>query len=240
MKVHPIPHAIFETARSGFIQIFHHCSVSWKITPLYFFSSNLIYFGKFTKSFMSYLKPQVSFSLNFASLFSVMKDNSSVLFSWSSIWFGQKKPIKEQNFKLSTAHVNFHQICTLIGSFCWKYIKFQLKKCRGVMSHDAEEWCQIWKKLNLLFQKWQEFGEFWSEHSKDPKICTLIGLFRAKYIPFNLKKYRRVYFMTLKSHSKFEEKLENDIRNLANFHQNTLSKLGLWLDPFVQSRKCMS
>ena len=28
MKVHPIPHAIFETARSGFIKISHHCSVS--------------------------------------------------------------------------------------------------------------------------------------------------------------------------------------------------------------------
>ena len=80
MKVHPIPHAIFETTRSGFIQILHHCSVSWKITPLYFFSSNLIYFGKFTKSFMSYLKSQVSFSLNFASLFNVMRDNSSILF----------------------------------------------------------------------------------------------------------------------------------------------------------------
>ena len=35
MKVHPIPHAIFETTRSGFIQILHHCSVSWKITPPY-------------------------------------------------------------------------------------------------------------------------------------------------------------------------------------------------------------
>ena len=34
MKVHPIPHATFETARSGFIQVLHHCSVSWKITPL--------------------------------------------------------------------------------------------------------------------------------------------------------------------------------------------------------------
>ena len=46
----------------------------------------------------------------------------------------------------------------------------------------------------------------------------------AKYTTFDLKKYKRVYFMTLKSHAKFEEKLtcglENDIRNLANFHQN--------------------
>ena len=62
---------------------------------------------------------------------------------------------------------------------------------------------------------------------------------------FDLKKYRGVTFMTLKNHAKFEEKLtcglENDIRNLANCHQNTLewSKLGLWWDPFTQSRKCM-
>ena len=37
MKVHPIPHAIFETTKSRFIQILHHWSVSWKITPMYFF-----------------------------------------------------------------------------------------------------------------------------------------------------------------------------------------------------------
>ena len=40
--------------------------------------------------------------------------------------------------------------------------------------------------------------------------CTLIGPFCAKYTTFDLK---------------FEEKLtrglENDMRNLANFHQNT-------------------
>ena len=36
MKVHPVPYVIFETARSGFIQILHHCSLSSKITPLYF------------------------------------------------------------------------------------------------------------------------------------------------------------------------------------------------------------
>ena len=41
MKVHPITHASFETTKSRFIQIFHHCSVSWNVTPLYFFRSNL-------------------------------------------------------------------------------------------------------------------------------------------------------------------------------------------------------
>ena len=70
-----------------------------------------------------------------------------------------------QNFRLSTARVKFYKICTLIGYFCWKYIKFQQKKYGGNMSHDT------------------------------------------------------------KSAAKFEEKLtcglENDMRNLANFHQNT-------------------
>ena len=35
------------------------------------------------------------------------------------------------DFRLLT---KFHQICTLRGAFCWKYIKFQLEKNRGVMS----------------------------------------------------------------------------------------------------------
>ena len=162
MKVHPINYAIFETTRSGFIQILHHCSVSWKITPLYFFSSNLIYFGKFTKSFMSYLKPQASFSLNFASLFNVMSDKSFVLFELKLCIIITKEPTKVQNFRLSTDQIKFHQIFTLIGYFCWKYIKFQLKKHRGGdMSHDTEECFKIWRKINFSFQKWQ--GEFWSK-----------------------------------------------------------------------------
>ena len=46
MKVHPIPHAIFETARSGFIQILHHCSLFsiMEDNSSLFFSSNQIYF----------------------------------------------------------------------------------------------------------------------------------------------------------------------------------------------------
>ena len=35
----------FSNNKSVFLQILHHSSVSWKITPLYFFSSKIIYFG---------------------------------------------------------------------------------------------------------------------------------------------------------------------------------------------------
>ena len=51
--------------------------------------------------------------------------------------------------------------------------------------------------------------------------------------------------MTLKSDAKFGERLtsglENDRRNLANFHQSKQSlKVGTFIGSFIQSRKCMS
>ena len=49
-------------------------------------------------------------------------------------------------FKNNKDLVNFNpstqksqKYCTLIGSFCAKYITFDLKKYRGVMLHDTEE-----------------------------------------------------------------------------------------------------
>ena len=56
---------------------------------------------------------------------------------------------------------------TLMGSFWAKYILFELKKYRGVIFHDIEEWCKIWRKTDLLLGKWhEEFGKFSPEHSK--------------------------------------------------------------------------
>ena len=97
------PMKVFETTRSEFIQTLHYYSVSKRITPLYLFSSNLIYFrlkepikvrfldflvvgSKFTKFLLPCLKLEVSFSLNFAALFSVIRDNSSVLFLAETVY----------------------------------------------------------------------------------------------------------------------------------------------------------
>ena len=44
MNVHPILHVIFEIISSGFIQILNNYLVSWKISPLYLFSSELLDF----------------------------------------------------------------------------------------------------------------------------------------------------------------------------------------------------
>ena len=123
--------------------------------------------------------------------------NLLYFFSWKCTWFGQKKLIKVQNFRLLTVHVKFQQLCTLIDPFCWKYIKFKLKKYIAVMSHDSEDWCRIWRRTDLLFQKWEEFGELWPKHSKVPKICTFIGSCCA-IVPLVVtvwpKKVQRCYF----------------------------------------------
>ena len=168
-------------------------------------------------------------------------------FSWNVISFGRKEPIKVQNFRLLLAHLKFHQILTLIGSFYWRYIKFWLKKYRGVMSHDTEEWYKIWRKIDLLFQKWQEFGEFWRKHLKVSRICTLIGSFCAKksyftwsYLTWGVtlhgtkgwcKIWKKIYL--------WFGKWQEEFGNFSPEHLK-VSKLGLWSDPFIQSRKYMS
>ena len=97
---------------------------------------------------------------------------------------------------------NFHQskfeslkIRSLMGAFYPKWKMYELKIYRGVLCHDKEEWYQIWTRIDLSLQNWhEEFDEFWPEHSKISKICTLMGFFWTKYIMFDLKKYRGVMF----------------------------------------------
>ena len=84
--------------------------------------------------------------------------------------------------------------CTLIGSFCRKHVKIQMKKYRTVMFHDTEEWCKVWRKTDLWFQKrHEEFGEFSLKHSKAQKFhCD--GLFLSNVYVVWVKKYRGVIF----------------------------------------------
>ena len=151
MKVHPIPHAIFETPRSGFIKILHHCSVSWNITPLYFLAQTSYTLDKnsplefweigwkLTKLLMSNLKSHVSFSLNLASLFSAMGDKSSVLFYLKLYLIFTKGAHHSAKFQTSDCSDEISPNFYFDRVLFWKGIKFQLKKCGGVMSHDTKE-----------------------------------------------------------------------------------------------------
>ena len=75
----------------------------------------------------------------------------------------------------------------------------QSRKCTSlrftVLRHDNEEWWKTSRGIDLSVQNWhKEFDEFWPEHLKISKICTLMSFFWAKYIMFDLKKYRGVMF----------------------------------------------
>ena len=80
---------VYSNFASLFSVMKYNSSIFFYLKPLYFgqkelikvkFSDFWVFGWKFNKFLMSCLKLQVSFSLNFASLFSVMRGNSSVLF----------------------------------------------------------------------------------------------------------------------------------------------------------------
>ena len=101
-----------------------------------------------------------------------------------------------------------------------KIYKIEAKKAQRSYVYDTEYWCKIWRKTDFLFQKWQEFGEFSSEHSKVSKICTFIGPFCAKYITFHLKKYKGVIFRDTEKSCKIWR------------------KTGLWFRKWYEFGKC--
>ena len=55
--------------------------------------------------------------------------------------------------------MNFHPTTqksenfTSMGYFFPKYMGFELKKYRGVIFHDTEQWCKIWRNPDLVVSK---------------------------------------------------------------------------------------
>ena len=80
-----------------------------------------------------------------------------------------------------------------MGSFCPKYIRFELQKYRGVIFHDTEQWYKIWINFDLVVSKmtWVIVWNFiWS--FKSLKYGTLIGSFRPKHIIFQLENFKEI------------------------------------------------
>ena len=67
---------------------------------------------------------------------------------------------------------------------------FELKKYRGVISHEIEEGCKTSTGINSSFQNWHnKFDKIWPGQSEVSKNFILMGSFSAKYITFEVKKY---------------------------------------------------
>ena len=168
-------------------------------------------------------------------------------FSWNCKRIGQKEPIKVP-IKCQTFDCSYKISPNLYFDRLLKVCTILAKKYRGVISHDPEDWCKIWRKTDLLFQKWQEFGEIWPEHLQVSTTCTFTCSYCAKYLMFDLKKYRVVIFHDTEEWCKIEKVMKNWLAvwkmtwGISQIFTRALErvKLELWWEPFVQSRKCMS
>ena len=82
------------------------------------------------------------------------------------------------------------------------------------MCHGNEELCKIWRGIDLSFQNWnEEFDEFWPEYLKVSKLFILMSSFWAKYILFELKKYRGVILPETKEGHKIWRGIDSSFQN---------------------------
>ena len=116
---------------------------------------------------------------------------------WCKIWrktaFCFQKWHKEFG-KFSPEHLKVSKF-GLWDSFKSKVENVWTQNLRG--NYLSWQWkrCKTGRGTDLTFQNWDEgFDEFKPKHSKISRICTLMGFFWAKYIIFDIKKYRGVMF----------------------------------------------
>ena len=101
------------------------------------------------------------------------------------------------------------------------------KTYRGILFVGTEDWCNIWRKTDLCFQKWhEELSKFSPAHVRKSKNWDFDGiLLSKKEKSMSLKLTGKFFVMTMKNDAKFEGKLtckfKIDIKNLMNFDQST-------------------
>ena len=149
-----------------------------------------------------------------------------------------------QNFRLSSAQVKFHQICTLTGSF-------QLNKNRGIMSYDTDEWCKMWRKPIYCFKNDKNLVNFDPSNQKSQKFAFLLVPFVESV--FHTEDYLHTSYRRVILHD-IEEFLKKKLKKnwfvpwkiiwevRVSFSEGTPKSQNwdFWWDPFVQSRKWMS
>ena len=113
-------------------------------------------------------------------------DLSNITFNWLVVW--------KMTWGIWQYFPRALKIGILIGSFNPNLKKCELKIPRGVICHDNEELCKIWRKTGSPFQSWhKEFDEFWPKHLKVSKSSILMFLLSKVYIVWT-KKVQKSYF----------------------------------------------
>ena len=126
-----------------------------------------------------------------------LEKNWLVVLNWTwGIWWVLTLACRS----LKTLHFN--------GFLVTKYIMFEPKKYRGVIFHDTKEWCKVWRKTELLFEKWHEkFGKFSPEDLKVSKLEIWYDPFVQSRKCMSLKFTKELCVMTMRNDAKLEEEL---------------------------------
>ena len=136
---------------------------------------------------------------------------------WCEIWRGIDLSIQnwhEEFDEFWPEHLKASKIFILMGSYWANYILFELKMNRGVICHENEEEYKICRGIDSSFQNWhKEFDKIWPKHSKVSKIFILMGSFWAKYILFELKKYRGIIFHKTEERYKIWRGIDLSLQN---------------------------
>ena len=140
-----------------------------------------------------------------------------------------------------TQALEHSNIFTLMCSFWAKYILFELKRYRGVIFHETEEWCKIWRKTDLWFEKWHEkFDKFSPEHSKVLKLGLWWDSFVQSRKCISLKFTEELCIITMKNDTKIEGELtcrfKTDMRNFTNLTRALKSLENLRFNGFLVTK----
>ena len=92
-----------------------------------------------------------------------LKKNTAIIFHGTEegykIWGGIDLSFQNWHKKFEKfwpEHLKVSKIFILMASFWAKYTLFELKKCRGVIFHEAEEGYKIWDKIDWPSQNWHK------------------------------------------------------------------------------------
>ena len=107
--------------------------------------------------------------------------------------------LAETKLKRSLSRSTFGEIESLkfgilMGSLHQNDIKFQLKKYRGIIFHDTEQWCKVWVNPDLVVSK-MTWGIEWTfiRALKSLKNYTMMGSFCSKHV-FQLENFRGIMY----------------------------------------------
>ena len=181
-----------------------------EITPLHFFSWNFVFFQqkepikvqiwrsfKWTVESLKFCTLMVCLSKSYK--VSVKRLQKSYLsWHWSVMLNLKINWLLVSNTTQGICWIFTQQLKSLKilldGLFCPKYARFELKKYRGVIFYDTEQWCKIWINPEFVVSKiaWG-IGCTLIRVLESLKHCTLMGSFCLKHM-FQLENYRGIMY----------------------------------------------